>query len=63
MRYLVKARVKEGREKALLQAIQSRTLGLGSIAGDEYEHDMTHARLDANGTAHWVETCFCARPL
>ena len=63
MRYLVKARVKAGREKALLQAIEDGTLGKGSIAGDEYEDDMNHARVDANGSAHWVETCFCATPL
>jgi hypothetical protein len=63
MRYLVKARVKEGREKALLQAIEDGTLGKGSIAGDEYEYDMKQARLDGNGTAHWVETCFCSKPL
>jgi hypothetical protein len=63
MRYLVKARVKAGRENALLEAIKDGTLGKGSIAGDEYEHDMNDARVDANGTAHWVETCFCETPL
>src|SRR4051812_382500 len=63
MRYLVKARVKPGREKALLQSIEDKTLGRGSVAGDEYLHDMQQARLDASGTAHWVETCFCATPL
>jgi hypothetical protein len=63
MRYLVKARVKACREKALLQAIEDGTLGKGSIAGDEYEYDMKQARLDGNGTAHWVETCFCSKPL
>ena len=63
MRYLVKARVKAGREKALLQAIEDGTLGRGSIAGDEYDYDMRQARLDGNGTAHWVETCFCSTPL
>lgn len=63
MRYLVKARVKAGREKALLKAIADGTLGRGSIAGDEYVHDMQQARRDKNGIAHWVETCFCATPL
>ena len=63
MRYLVKARVKTGREKFLLQAIRDGTLGQGSIAGDEYVYDMEQARLAADGTAHWVETCFCATPL
>jgi hypothetical protein len=63
MRYLVKARVKPGREKALGQAIRDGTLGRGSIAGDEYLYDMEQARIGADGTAHWVETCYCATPL
>jgi hypothetical protein len=63
MRYLVKARVKPGREKALLRAIEERTLGKGSVAGDEYLHDMRHARLTKDGLTHWVEVCFCRIPL
>jgi hypothetical protein len=63
MRYLVKARVKSGREQALSEAIASKTLGQGSIAGDEYLHDTQQARCCEDGTAHWVETCFCATPL
>jgi len=63
MRYLVKARVKQGKEKALLNAVEQGTLGRGSIAGDEYVYDMKQARVAEDGTAHWVETCFCATPL
>jgi len=63
VRYLIKARVKPGREKSLLKAIADGTLGRGSVAGDEYLHNMADARTDAVGTAHWVETCFCATPL
>jgi hypothetical protein len=63
MRYLVKARVKPGKEKSLLAAIRDGSLGRGSIAGDEYLYDMQHARLSKDGVAHWVETCFCATPL
>ena len=63
MRYLVKARVKSGRAGALAKAIANGTLGLGSIAGDEYVYDMQMARVDAKGEAHWVETCFCDPPL
>jgi hypothetical protein len=63
MRYLVKARVKEGREKRLLEAIEAGTLGKGSVAGDEYIYDMEQARVAEDGTAYWVETCFCATPL
>ena len=63
MRYLIKARVKPGREEALLQAIAQGTLGQGSIAGDEYLYDMQQARKTDEGIAHWVETCFCATPL
>src|SRR4051812_4787704 len=63
VRYLVKARVKPGREHALLAAVRDGTLGRGSIAGDEYLHDLQQARLAADGTARWVEVCFCAEPL
>jgi len=63
MRYLVKARVKPGKEKSLLAAIRDGSLGRGSIAGDEYLYDLQHARLGKDGVAHWVETCFCATPL
>jgi hypothetical protein len=63
MRYLVKARVKPGRENDLLQAIADGTLGQGSVAGDEYLHDMQQARLGEDGAARWIEVCFCATPL
>jgi hypothetical protein len=63
MRYLVKARVKPGKEQALLEAVRTGMLGRGSIAGDEYVHNMQQARLAADGTARWVEVCFCATPL
>jgi hypothetical protein len=63
MRYLVKAKVKPGRERALLAAIENGTLGCGSVAGDEYIYDMEQARLAEDGAAHWVETCFCPTPL
>jgi len=63
MRYLVKARVKNGKQKALLNAIKEGTLGQGSIAGDEYLDDMEHARLQKDGTTVWVEVCYCRTPL
>src|SRR5258708_4464753 len=36
MRYLVRARVKPGREADLLQAIEDETLGKGSVAEGDY---------------------------
>ena len=63
MRYLVRARVKSGREAALLEVIESGRLGAGSVAGDEYLRNMSAARLCDDGTARWVEVCFCAQPL
>src|SRR4051812_14062472 len=63
MRYLVRACVKPGKEKALAEAIESGSLGKGSIAGDEYLHNMNQARANESGTATWVEVCFCATPL
>jgi hypothetical protein len=63
MRYLVTARVKEGRRTALARAIRDRTLGAGSIAGDEYQRNMASARELADASVKWVETCFCPVPL
>lgn len=63
MRYLVRARLKSGRARALLDAIRRGILGRGSVAGDEYLRDMGNARVFGDGTARWVEICFCASPL
>lgn len=63
MRYLVKARVRPGKEMALRAAIRDGSLGRGSFAGDEYLHNMQQARLGAEGVVTWVEVCFCATPL
>ena len=63
MRYLVTARVKPGRERELLRAIENETLGAGSVAGDEYLRNMIRARLRRDGSVRWVEVCFCAIPL
>ena len=63
MRYLVTARVRQGQREALRQAIDDGSLGEGSVAGDEYQRDMAHARELADGRVKWVETCFCATPL
>ena len=59
MRYLVKAKLKSGKKRPLIRAIDEGTLGRGSIAGDEYLHNMREARVDNSGSAIWVETCFC----
>jgi hypothetical protein len=63
VRYLVTARVKDGQRAALRRAIEDGSLGDGSVAGDEYLRDMSHARELADGRVKWVETCFCATPL
>jgi hypothetical protein len=48
---------------ALVRATENETLGKGSIAGDEYLHDMKQARMNKKAVAIWVETCFCDPPL
>ena len=63
MRYLVTARVRDGQRTALATAIETGELGRGSIAGDEYQRNMTQARELPDGRVMWVETCFCAVPL
>src|SRR2546430_13677811 len=63
MRYLVRARVKPGREGELLHAIEDGTLGQGSVAEGEYLRNMQEARLCADQTVRWVEVCYCPTPL
>jgi len=63
MRYLIRARVKPGGEQKLLQAIEDETLGEGSVAEGEYLRNMKEARLCEDGTARWVEVCYCPTPL
>lgn len=63
MRYLVRARVKAGREKSLLEAIERGTLGEGSVAEGEYLRNMSEARQLPGEEARWVEICYCPTPL
>jgi hypothetical protein len=63
VRYLVRARVKTGRESALLESIERHTLGQGSVAEGEYLRNMQDARVCGDGTARWVEVCYCPTPL
>lgn len=63
VRYLVRAKLKAGKAAPLLRSIESGKLGRGSIAGDEYIYNMEQARVNEDGVASWVETCFCDPPL
>ena len=63
MRYLVRARVKPGREKPLLKAIERGTLGRGSVAEGEYLKNMSEARQLLGEEIRWVEVCYCPTPL
>ena len=62
MRYLVRARVKTGRVRPLLRAIETGTLGGGSVAEGEYLRNMSDARI-IDGSIRWVEICYCPVPL
>jgi hypothetical protein len=55
--------VKPGKERALLEAIERGTLGAGSVAEGEYLRNMQDARFFTDGTARWVEVCYCNVPL
>ena len=63
MRYLVTARLKADRKHSLLEAIDDKSLGRGSVAGGEYLRNMKQARKTADGQLRWVEVCFCPTPL
>jgi len=55
--------VKPGRERGLLEAIENKTLGHGSVAEGEYLRNMQEARLCEDHTVRWVEVCYCPTPL
>ena len=63
MRYLVTARVKDGKAAELAEAIKDGSLGQGSVAGEEYDRNMRDARVHADGRVQWVEVCYCYTPL
>jgi hypothetical protein len=63
MRYLITARLKSGMARRLARAIDTRTLGAGSIAGGEYLRNMEAARALPDGRVKWVEVCYCSTPL
>ena len=55
--------MKPGCAGRLLRAVDAETLGQGSVAEGEYLRNMKDARLSADGTARWVEVCYCPTPL
>lgn len=59
MRYLVRAFVIKRKERALLEAVESGSLGKGSIAYPTYIKCMKSARLLYNGQVRWIEPCYC----
>jgi len=59
VRYLVRAFVIKGKERALLEAVESGSLGKGSIAYPTYIKCMKSARLLDNGQVRWIEPCYC----
>ena len=63
MRYLVTAQLKSNRKRPLLDAIEHKSLGRGSVAGGEYLRNMGQARRTSDGRVRWVEVCFCPTPL
>lgn len=63
MKYLVRAKLKDGQSEALQQAIDDESLGAGSVAGGEYLRNMSEARLCDDDTIRWVEVCYCQTPL
>ena len=47
----------------VVQAIEEEKLGQGSVAEGEYLRNMQDARVYPDGTARWVEVCYCPTPL
>ena len=63
VRYFVRARVKPGKGRGLVRAINDRTLRKGFISGDDYLNDIEQVGVNDHGVAVWVETCFRDPPL
>jgi hypothetical protein len=63
MRYLIQAKIKPDKKEQLLQKIQNKTLGEGSVAFGEYVQNMHQARFLEDGTVSWIDVCFCQTPL
>ena len=63
MRYLVRAKLKPDQKRSLVHAIRDGTIGQGSVAEGEYLRNMREARQFPDGTARWVEICYCPTPL
>lgn len=63
MKYIVKAKLKEGKASELFEEIRRGTLGSGSVAFGEYVNNMNQARSLDDGTVCWIEICFCQTPL
>ncbi|MCA9426998.1 MAG: hypothetical protein H6751_17730 [Candidatus Omnitrophica bacterium] len=63
MRYLIRARLKPGKERALKQALEDGVIGQGSVAEGEYERALSKARILDDGQIKWVEICYCSEPL
>ena len=59
MRYLVKAKLKKKKEEPLLEAIDKKILGYGSIAFPTFIKCMNNARILDNGEINWLEVCYC----
>ena len=47
----------------MLAAIESGSLGLGSVVEDEYLEDLAEVRIGEKGVCTWVEVCFCPTSL
>jgi len=58
MRYLVRARVKPGKEARVGSRHREPDAGARSVAGDEYLRNMTDARIRSDGSIRWVEGVF-----
>ena len=55
--------MKPGCAGRLLGVVDAQMPGRGSVAEGEYLRNMEEARLAADGTARWVEVCYCPTPL
>ncbi len=59
----MKAHVRPEKIASLRRAVQEQTIGSGSVAEGEYLRCLRQARRMEDGSARWVEVCYCPTPL
>lgn len=62
MVYAVSARLRAGKARELLEALETGRLAAGEVYEEEMQRALNEALVE-KGVVRWVETCYCPTPL